>query len=193
MLKLGERGAVRVTGHRDSMDKQKLKQDLLIAVMCMFLVLLIMLIAGCTFLHYKLMTEEITLKKELPSSIQAHCMETNIVLSPAQPDQSPSSEWGPALMPPLLPGLPQLGHVPPNPKSRTASISCLYRSRSSESIPSDEAGTIYTLERFQCLYGSSRSGSRESLDKEDQGLLQEEELEISNESGSVMLCAIHEM
>ncbi|XP_062997801.1 uncharacterized protein LOC134409146 isoform X2 [Elgaria multicarinata webbii] len=179
------------------MEKQKVKQDLLIAVMCVFLVLLIMLIAGCTFLHYKLMTEESMLKKDLPSSaIQAHCKETKIVLT-LQPNQLASSEGEPALLPSRPPDLPPedpvshpLGAFLPNQKSGTFSVCHVYGRHSCESLHSDESGSLYSVEHFQCLYSSSRSESKESLDSIGS---QDEELEINNESGSIVLYAIHDM
>ncbi|CAI5793448.1 Hypothetical predicted protein [Podarcis lilfordi] len=217
---------------QDSMEKQRLKQDLLIAVMCVFLVLLILLIVGCTVLHYKLMTDDITLRKEVKSfAIQTHCMETKFVLSPSPaealessqrmpclpPCQAPTSQGmsqspcqlpsSPPSQPPTKPLTRQRSHprsppaAAPLPKPSKASpskqkkassrsISHIYRSNSSESIHSDESGSIYSMEHFQCLYGSSRSGSVESLEgKGSQG----EGSGGSNNSGSIMLCAIREM
>ncbi|XP_053229968.1 uncharacterized protein LOC128406526 isoform X2 [Podarcis raffonei] len=225
---------------QDSMEKQRLKQDLLIAVMCVFLVLLILLIVGCTVLHYKLMTDDITLRKEVKSfAIQTHCMETKFVLSPSPAEALESSQRMPCLPPcqalclppcqaPTSQGMSQPPCQPPSPppsqpptkpltrqrshprspppaahlpkpskaspskqkKAGSRSISHIYRSNSSESIHSDESGSIYSMEHFQCLYGSSRSGSVESLEgKGSQG----EGSGGSNDSGSIMLCAIREM
>ncbi|KAH0630823.1 hypothetical protein JD844_004083 [Phrynosoma platyrhinos] len=204
----------------DSMDKQKLRQDLLIAVMCIFLVLLIMLIAGCTFLHYKLMSKDITsnnypvnaLKMDLkPCAIQTRCVETQIVLSPSQDNRLPSPEWTPSQLPSQqpptqqppqrLPQKPRRLSSPspedpeseepyallPKQKPSILSISRIYRSHSSESIHSDSSGSVYSQEHFELLYLSSRSQSPQD-EKVPQVTKEHEE---SAESGSFMLCAIH--
>ncbi|KAM6426845.1 uncharacterized protein PHA67_003574 [Liasis olivaceus] len=177
------------------MEKQRLKQDLLIGLMCLFMILLIFLIVGCIFLHFRLISKDMPLKEELKSyAIQTHCVETRIVLSPSQTNQLTSSEWMAAQPPSQEPtAVESKVQSPTSPKpkpQRKRSISHIYQSNSSESIHLDETGSVYSLEHFQCLYSSSWSDSKESLMDWSS---QDEEGGGSNESGSVVLCAIHQM
>ncbi|XP_042336480.1 uncharacterized protein LOC121937383 [Sceloporus undulatus] len=204
----------------DSTDRQKLRQDLLIAVMCIFLVLLIMLIAGCTFLHYKLMTKDITtnnypvnaLKTDLkPYAIQTRCVETKIVLSPSQDNHLYSPEWTPSQLP---------SHQLPNqrPPQRLSQKPRRLSSPNPEDPEPEESNALLPEEKSSMLSISRiyRSHSSESVHSDSSGSvysqehfellylssrsesLQDEKVpqvtkehEESAESGSFMLCAIH--
>ncbi|XP_053129398.1 uncharacterized protein LOC128335357 isoform X2 [Hemicordylus capensis] len=185
---------------QDTMEKQKAKQDLLVAVLCVFMLLLVLLIASCIFIHYKLISNATpTEKPTFPStsnstknvlksfSLQAHSVETRILLSPADAKKFATS--------PGTPPVPQPQPGPPSPtpegstvKPNQQSVCHVYRSHSDDSLHSDDSGSIYSLEHFHSLYGSSRSMSRESLcSTERRG----EEPGGSDDSESVVLCAIH--
>ncbi|XP_039210656.1 uncharacterized protein LOC120313154 [Crotalus tigris] len=174
----------------DSMEKQGVKLDLLIGIMCLFMVLLIFLILGCLLLHFRLFSKDMPLKEDLKSyTIQTHCVETKIVLTP-QTNQLTSSEWAAPEKPTAAVSKACSSTSPePTPDHKSA-ISYIYQSHSSESLHLDETGSIYSLEHVQDLYSSSWNDSKESLTSRNS---QEEDGEGSNESGSMILCTIHPM
>ncbi|KAH1165680.1 hypothetical protein KIL84_023239, partial [Mauremys mutica] len=49
---------------KESQESQKLKQDLIIAAMSVFLIISLLLMLGCSFLHYKLVTKDNTTSKQ---------------------------------------------------------------------------------------------------------------------------------
>nr|XP_042707058.1 uncharacterized protein LOC101935651 [Chrysemys picta bellii] len=102
--------------------------------MSVFLIISLLLIPGCSFLSYKLMTKDnTTLKKEVKSiTIQSHLhhVETRIVLSPSQPMQLAApqqrSSQGTSLIQ-TSPIYKQPGDVPPlRPASNVSAVSFAY-------------------------------------------------------------------
>ncbi|XP_032083971.1 uncharacterized protein LOC116515826 [Thamnophis elegans] len=176
----------------DSMEKQRVKLDLLIGIMCLFMVLLIFLVVGCLFLHFKLFSKDMSLKEEDVKSytIQTHCVETKIVLTPSQTHQLASSGWTVPEKPMGTEREVRSSTPPELTLNRKSAISCVYQSRSSESLHLDETGSIYSLEYFPDLYSSTWSDSKESLVSRNS---QEEDGEGSTESGSTILCTVHPM
>ncbi|XP_034297491.1 uncharacterized protein LOC117679564 isoform X2 [Pantherophis guttatus] len=175
----------------DSMEKQRVKLDLLIGIMCLFMVLLIFLVVGCLLLHFRLFTKDMPLKEDLKSyTIQTHCVETKFVLAPSQTNQLASSGWTAPEKPTETECKARSSTPPDLTLNHKSAISYMYQSHSPESLYLDETGSIYSLEFFPDLDSSCWSDSKESLMCRNS---QEEDGEGSNESGSTIFCTVHPM
>ncbi|XP_044886876.1 uncharacterized protein LOC123377719 [Mauremys mutica] len=168
---------------KESQESQKLKQDLIIAAMSVFLIISLLLMLGCSFLHYKLVTKDNTTSKQEVKSIaiksHLHHVETRIVLSPSQAMQLAASQQRSSQGTSLIPTSPiykQPGDVLPlQPASNESAVSFAYtdsgavfsapRSHTPESFLStlSKSGSPFSMEQYDLFYGSSRSSSRGSL------------------------------
>ncbi|CAM4614965.1 unnamed protein product [Lepidochelys olivacea] len=188
---------------KESQESQKLKQDLIIAAMSVFLIISLLLILGCSFLHYKLVTKDnTTLKKEVKSiAIKSHLhhIETRIVLSPSQAMQLAASQQRSSQGTSLIQTSPiykQPGDVLPlRPASNESALSFAYtdpgavfsaaRSHTPESFLStlSKSGSLFSMEQHNLFYGSSRSSSRGSMGNPE---YKYEDGEGSGDSGSTI-------
>nr|XP_014425220.1 uncharacterized protein LOC106731461 [Pelodiscus sinensis] len=189
---------------KESQESQKLKQDLVIAAMSIFLIISLLLILGCSFLHYKLMTRDnTTLQKEVKSvAIKSHLhhVETRIVLSPSQvmqlaAAQDRSSQGASIVRTSMIYKQPPSDVQLPPPASNESAVSFAYtdpgallsapRSHTPESFLStlSKSGSLYSMEQHDLLYGSSRSSSRASLGNPE---YKYEDGEESDDSGSTI-------
>ncbi|XP_014378849.2 uncharacterized protein LOC102385453 isoform X1 [Alligator sinensis] len=186
------------TGGNEFQESQKLRQNLIIAAMSVFLVMSLLLILGCSFIHYKLVTKDDTAVKEEVKSVaiktHSHRIETRIVLSPSQVMQLAASQQQ------MMPVYKHSGHVLPRPGSNQSGVSFKYidcgiapsapRSHTPESFLStlSKSGSPYSLDQHNFFDMFSRSSSRESTDIFG---YRHEDGEGSSDSGTTVYCPIH--
>ncbi|KAJ6663291.1 hypothetical protein lerEdw1_010427 [Lerista edwardsae] len=156
----------------DAVERPR-ERGLLVAVLCVFLLLLFLLVAGFFIIQCALMSQTICDEDEA-AAIQ-ECDDSEWAQAPEEEEEE----------------LEPLSVDPSDAKPTQVSISRLYRRQSSERFHCDESGAAYELEDFQSFTGSSLSISEDPPDSRGS---QGEDLGGGHSSDSTLLFEIcHEM